>query len=80
MGLSHISTGRDVQLFGEDFMKIRDELFSEGILHFMTCPKGNALYVYRFDDHPASEVSIRGISKSKFQVLSSWLIASFKDI
>lgn len=69
MGLSDGHTGNDVQLFGEDFKKIRDELLAEGILQYMTCPRGNDLYGYRYDDYPASEVSIRGISKTKFQVL-----------
>lgn len=62
--------GGDVQLFGEDYKRIRDELFSEGILQYMTCPRGNDLYGYRYDDYPASEVSIRGISKIKFQLLT----------
>jgi hypothetical protein len=71
LGLSPGYTGGDVQLFGEDYKRIRDDLFSEGILQYMTCPRGNDLYGYRYDDYPASEVSIRGISKIKFQVLSS---------
>ena len=66
-----MDTGDDVQLFGKDYKKIRDELLSEGILQYRTCPRGNDLYEYRFDDYPASEISVRGISKIKFQVLSS---------
>jgi hypothetical protein len=63
-----------------DLKKIRDELLSEGIHQIMTCPQGNGLFVYRYDDHPASEVSIRGISRIKFQVRSSWLIEPFKGM
>ncbi|KAG0560923.1 hypothetical protein KC19_9G025000 [Ceratodon purpureus] len=62
--------GNDVQLFGKNFKEIRDELLSEGILQYLTCPRGNGLYGYRYDDYPAREVSIRGISKVKYQLLT----------
>lgn len=59
-----------MEYFGEDFKKIRDELISEGILQYRAGPRGDNSYGYRYDDNPGSEISIRGVSLNRFQVLS----------
>ena len=58
-----------MEYFGEDYTKIRDELVSEGILQYRSGPKGDSTFGYRYDDNPGSEISIRGISANRFQVL-----------
>lgn len=58
-----------MEYFGEAFTKIRDELIDEGILQYRAGPKGDNSYGYRYDDNPGSEISIRGVSSNRFQVL-----------
>ncbi|KAG0622636.1 hypothetical protein M758_3G112500 [Ceratodon purpureus] len=62
--------GDDVEYFGEDYTKIRDELVSEGILQYRSGPKGDSTFGYRYDDNPGSEISIRGISANRFQLFT----------
>lgn len=59
-----------MEYFGEAFTMIRDELIDEGILQYRAGPKGDYSYGYRYDDNPGSEISIRGVSSNRFQVLS----------
>ncbi|XP_024381374.1 uncharacterized protein [Physcomitrium patens] len=63
-------SGNDVEYFGENYKKTRDELVSEGILQYKTGPRGESVYGYRYDDHPGSEISIRGLSSNRFQLLA----------
>lgn len=62
-----------MEYFGENYKKTRDELVSEGILQYKTGPRGESVYGYRYDDHPGSEISIRGLSSNRFQVMLSIL-------